>query len=379
MPSSARRKPAVAAVAAAPLQVATSCAIPSAVLTAAASFWTTLLEVYPAGSGETPIFWLLVAAAALLAVAAAAALTAIAAGAGPWQDRLARAPLAVALAGLSAAGAILAGAWALTGDPGLQTPTDLTVGGAALAATALLAAHLKPGREWNLHRLDTVELQMLVGSGMAATLVLGMLARPWESASLTGADALPAWYFTTVILAVGAFTGQFMLQTLQRPGAGVMALMIAFGLRALLIGILQRPIGGFEGAAPAFLLAMAPAGLMDLVYFFNLSRADEPRIAWQALTSAVTATLVASLFFLERIVAYPPVTSATIPEIVVAGALGGVGAGWLGMKAGIWVARTRGASAAASHWPSAVALGMIIGTIVAVIGLAALAGRNVLP
>ncbi|MEI2726740.1 MAG: hypothetical protein V9H26_25495 [Verrucomicrobiota bacterium] len=121
---------------------------------------------------------------------------------------------------------------------------------------------------------------MIVAVGMAATLVIGLLAQPWETAELAGAAATPAWQFMAVTLAVGAFAGQFLLQMLRRPGVGVMALMVAFGMRALLIGILQQPIGGFEGAAPAYLLAMATAGIMDLIYFFNLGRAGEAR-AWR--------------------------------------------------------------------------------------------------
>jgi hypothetical protein len=44
---------------------------------------------------------------------------------------------------------------------------------------------------------------------------------------------------------------------------------------------------------------------------------------------------------LETLVAYPPVTSETIPGIIVAGAVAGFAVGWLGMVAGRWCARPR--------------------------------------
>jgi hypothetical protein len=370
--SARRRAPSNAFIAATPLQVATICIAPGAALCATAAYWTTLRQVYPVADGATAIYGLLLAAAALFALAAVAAVTAFVTGRGAWSGRLRAAPLAAALVVLAAAGAVLLAVWAGTGDSALQAPAAGVVAGAALVATALLALRVQPAAEWNLHRLGAGELQMLVAVGMAATLVLGLLARPWETTSLVGAAALPTWWLTTVSLAVGAGAGQFLLQMLQRPGVGIMAMMVAFGMRALLIGVLQQPVGGFEGAAPAFLLAMATAGFMDLVYFVNVGRAGEARVMWQALTSAVTATLIGSLLVLDDRVAYPPVTAATIPGIVVTGALGGIAAGWLGMVGGSWiVGQRRPNGATGNRWLDFVGLGLTAAALVAVVAFAA--------
>lgn len=370
--SARRRAPTTAVIAATPLQVATICIAPGAALCATAAYWTTLRQVYPAATGAAVIYVLLLAAVALFAVAAGAGLAAFVTGRGAYSGRLRAAPLAAALVALAAAGAVLLAVWSATGDSAWQAPTEGVVAGAALVASALLALRVQPAEGWSLHRLGVIELQMLVAVGMAATLVLGLLARPWETTSLVGAAALPTWWLTTVSLAVGACAGQFLLQMLQRPGVGVMAMIVAFGMRALLIGVLQRPVGGFEGAAPAFLLAMAAAGILDLVYFFNLGRADEARVMWQALTGAVTATLIGSLLVLDELVAYPPVTAATIPGIVAAGALAGISAGYLGMAAGRWIAGQRSlAASAGARWLDFAGLGLTAAALVAVVAWAA--------
>ena len=362
----------VAAVAACSGAAATACVVPGAVLCATATYWATLLQVYPGGEGAAAIVWLLLAAALLFGAAAVASVTGFLIGAGAWSQRLRGAPLAAVLALFAATGALLLAIWAVTGDPGLRAPATAVVASAALVAAALLAHRAPHPDEWNLHRLGPVELQMIVAVGMAATLVIGLLAQPWETAELAGAAATPVWQFMAVVLAVGAFAGQFLLQMLRRPGVGVMALMVAFGMRALLIGILQQPIGGFEGAAPAYLLAMATAGIMDLIYFFNLGRAGEARVAWQALTSAVTAMLLGSLFFLEDLVPYPPVNAETIPGIVAVGALAGFGGGWLGMVAGRWSAgQRRLAASAGARWLEFAGLGLTAAALVAVVAWAA--------
>lgn len=339
MSSGGRQAPPAAS--AAPPRVAASSVVLAAVLGATASFWATLLQVYPGGAGAEAITLLLLAAAALLVAAGVAVVVGFVRDAGGWDARLRRAPLAAGLAVLAAPNALLLAAWAVTAAPGLQAPATALLAAAVLVASARLAQRSQTAAEWNLRRFNLTELQILVGMGMAATLILGVLAWPWETATLTGAAALPTWQFTTVSLAVGIGAGQFVLQALRRPGAAVMALMVAFGVRALLNGLLQRPLGGFEGAAPAYLLALAPAGIMDLVYLYNMRRADDTRILWQALSSAVTATLLGSLLVLETLVAYPPVTSETIPGIIVAGAVAGFAVGWLGMVAGRWCARPR--------------------------------------
>jgi hypothetical protein len=339
--SSAGRRGAPPAANTAPPRIAAHSVVLAAVLGATASFWTTLLQVYPDGAGAEAIVLLLLASSVLLFAAAVAAVAGIAQGAGGWTERLRRDALAASLAVLAALGALLLAAWAVTAEPGLQAPATALLAAAVLVATARLAQRAQPAPEWNLRRFSLTELQILVGVGMAVTLLLGLLARPWETASLTGAAALPTWQLTTVSLAVGIGAGQYVLQALRRPGAAVMALMVAFGVRALLIGLLQRPLGGFEGAAPAYLLALAPAGILDLVYLYNMRRADDARILWQALSSAVTATLLGGLLVLETLVAYPPVTSATIPGIIVAGAAAGFAVGWLGMVAGRWCTRPR--------------------------------------
>jgi hypothetical protein len=373
MASSARRRaPVAATVAAAPLHVATACVGPGAVLCASAGYWATLLRIYPGGAGATAIVWLLLAAATLFGVTTVAVATAFAAGAGAWADRLRAAPLAALLALCAAAGGLLLAVWAVTGDPAVQEPASAVVAGAALLAAALFGLRTPALATWDLRRLGPVELQMSVAMGMASTLAFELLAQPWETAKLAGAANLPAWQFTTVVLTVSVFTGQFLLQTLQRPGAGTLALMVAFAVRALLIGVLQRPMGGFAGAAPAYLLALAPAGIMDLIYFYNLGRGGDTRLFWQALTTAVTATLVGGLLVLENLAAYPPVTSATIPGIVAAGALAGFGAGWLGMVTGRWLAgQRRFVASVGARWLDFVGLGMTAAALAAVVAWAA--------
>lgn len=374
MPATAKRRPHQPApaglLAFGALQAATASILPGLVLAAAGAFWHTLRQENPAGAGEQAVAWLLLAAAAACAVAAGAAALSFVQGSGPWRARL-RHRAALALVLLALAAALLLAVWGVTAAPALAVPAQLAAAGAALAASAVLARRAPAAAAWDVRRLGPIELQMLVAVAMAATLLLGVLARPWETATLTAAALLPPWVLTTVSVGIGTGLGMYLLQALRRPGAGFMALLLAFAVRSLLIGVLQRPLGGFTGAAPAFLLMLAPAGLLDLFYLYNMRRGDAPRLAWQALTSAVTGSLLGSLLVLETLTAYPPVNGETIPGIIVAGAAAGFGAGWLGMTAGRHVRRVDAVPPEGRRWLDFTALGLAVAALAAAVALAA--------
>ncbi len=290
-----------------------------------------MLKAWSDAGGASPTFW-----RQALLIAIAAAVT----GAGAWWRIHARGrrprPAGISsrhdwrLADLLTLGGLLllvgflwmdVRGFAVDGAAGLAR-TVLTLGAVwgMLAGVIWQAARLPVVRAWNVHRLQAIELSVILQLSVAVSLLLPVNPPTGDA----------AWLVAVQATGVTLFAGQIALQLLRRPGVAIMVIAAVLFYRALANFVLaQQPDAASVGAAVQF-LALAPAGALDVAYAVRLADADARQTLHFALASGTGVALAATLIFWPQLPGVPPLTPGMGLLVVVSGAAIGIACGWCG-------------------------------------------------
>ncbi len=215
-------------------------------------------------------------------------------------------------------------------------------------ATAVLASAIQmsvlPRREWgSLLRLRLPDGVVMVSGACVLLTILVMFSVLYELYTLDGEQgsdilAWPVWLYPVFITFTASFIGGFTNRATKRYGSAVLTGLIAIVMRLLLVYAIDGPLK----TGNPWLISLPILLATDLGFFvWTRFRGRRPGV----LVTALWATGGAALGTVPLIgawYAFPPVTAATLPQILVAVLLAALVASWLVQPIGDYVASLQG-------------------------------------
>jgi hypothetical protein len=193
-----------------------------------------------------------------------------------------------------------------------------------------------PQREWRA-RVDLAWRDVLIGLVLVGVLMAFVLVFTieWYAASTNPelmAEILryPDWLFSVFLTFLATMFGALALHATRRVGTATMVGLLTLGQRFVLDTVLD---GESAGTLPIWLMLPVFVAL-DVWYAVSIRRAGQPPSVWSAAGVAALAFAVVGVPLLAVLFEHPPVTAATVPGMVIAGAVGAVGGVGLGRLLG---------------------------------------------
>lgn len=224
--------------------------------------------------------------------------------------------------------------------------------------------------------LRPAELPAILSLAFVLLIGLQAMTTDWEG-SQGPFLGRPEWLLPATIAGLAVFVGALAKASLRRTatgragaasrsGAATLTGLTALAIRLGLLTLFDAP----NITTKAWLLALLPLLALDLAgWFTQLRRRPWPRVVatpWAAGLAAAASMTVAGFPLLNRFYAYPQITLANLPEMVMAVAVAAVGAAWAGQAAGDFIAaRKYGMEEriATGHWqllPPLALLGSVV-------------------
>ena len=232
-------------------------------------------------------------------------------------------------------------------------PHIIITSGAALVMLTTAAIQLAqlPAAPWR--GLGGLRLQEgLAALMMAAGMVVftQAAATEWEGIQSLGADrrlvdafwARPEWLYPVVVLSVIAFFGHVALHATRRAGFATLVAVVALALRYLLLSLSGLWAAGEPLPLKTHLFYLLPALALDAWYWLRRRDAESATTLVGGALASAAFGLLTVLPLVAAWMVYPRVNAATMPGMVVFGALMTLWFGWVGAGFGGWLGQLGG-------------------------------------
>jgi hypothetical protein len=217
--------------------------------------------------------------------------------------------------------------------------------------SAVLASGLQmsvlPKRNWgSFLRLRLADGVVLVSGACVLLTILVMFSVLWELYTLDGvqgSDILqwPVWLYPVFITFTASFVGALMNRATKRYGSATFAGLIALALRLLLVYAIDGPL---KGGNP-WLISLPILLATDIGFFIWTQFRNQTPGVWVAAAFAAAGAALGTLPLIGAWYTFPPITLATLPEILIAVVIAALVANWLVQPIGDFVAALQGRSA----------------------------------
>ena len=227
-------------------------------------------------------------------------------------------------------------------------PHLMLAGGVALVLLATIALQLSlfPPEPWlGLRGLHGAELLALLGCAGATTMLLQFGTADWEGLNSVENIALnpsafwqrPEWLYPVVVVTVALFCGNLAIHALRRAGAATIVALIVLGFRLAMLAAFRAGRPGIGMGFVPQMLIVPPLLLLDLWYAMRLRQSEMPATLAGGNLLAGALFLSAGLPLIDRMLIYPRVTAATLPDMIGMSLLAALAAGWAGARLGAWL------------------------------------------
>ncbi len=203
-----------------------------------------------------------------------------------------------------------------------------------LLAVAILLS-TAPAKGWtSLVQLRGSPWLAILLFSFALLVSLQVLATEWDTGSSFVVSHRPAWLLPALIISSATLSGVMANHATRAFGA---AAAVAFG--ALLIRLSLMAAFGYDGiSADPWLCALAPMVALDIVYALRLRRAGRPPAFWMSGLAALAGMALVSFALINQLFAYPDITLANLPVMLLTSGIAALAAAWLGVGIGDYLA-----------------------------------------
>ena len=199
----------------------------------------------------------------------------------------------------------------------------------AFSVAMLMAAALQRSAErpsaWSAPKLTVGTLLIVIVSAFLLLFNPQVLLTEWDTDFTFLVSQRPAWMLPALLVGLSSFVGVFALQATRFVGAATAAGVLALGLRAVMLSVF--PAAGMS--ADPWLAMLPPLVALDVLYAVYARRDTAPAWGIAGLVAGAGMSLV-GLPLVDRLFAYPDLSAATAPGMVIATFVAAVLAVWLG-------------------------------------------------
>lgn len=194
---------------------------------------------------------------------------------------------------------------------------------------ASLALSLRPNSTWQgLSQLAPIEWVAIGAIVVANVVLLQFGTSEWEGIrSLVPEPDIfrqafwqrPIWLYPVIVLSIASFVSVFTLVSFKRAGAATLVALGVLLFRVSCLALLGAEAMQFRIGWTGHLLMLIPAVTLDLWVFVWKERGITSVLLVAGMSAVTTVFSVVGLTIIDHSLIYPPMTSHTIPPMVLMG------------------------------------------------------------